>query len=128
MARRVHHIYSNNGSGKDMICTYFDHLGPGVVLDSDVNKAVKVAVADLKLPTNGIPIKRVGTHSLRAGGAMALALNGATRDMIKKIGRWSSDTFLMYIHEQIAHLTHGVAEKMSQVVLFFNVEGATTSS
>lgn len=111
-----------------MLCTFFDHLGKGVVLDSDINGLIKIAVADLKLPTNGIPVERVGTHSLRAGGAMALAVNGESREMIKKIGRWSSDTFLMYIHEQISHLTSGVAERMSRAFPFYNVEGATTSS
>ena len=69
----------------------------------------------------------MGTHSLPAGGAVALALSGQNATMIKKIGRWSSDTFLMYIHEQIAHLTAVVAEGMAQSFPFSNIEGATTS-
>ena len=127
LARRVHHVYANNGSGDDMVCTFFDHVGKGVVMDHDMNKLVKVAVADLKLEARGFPSTRVGTHSLRAGGAVALALSGQSPEMIKKIGRWSSDTFLMYVHEQIAHLTVGVAEGMAQTFPFSNVEGATTS-
>jgi hypothetical protein len=40
----------------------------------------------------------VSSHSLRAGGAMAMKLNGEDRDTIRKQqGRWlgSSDTFLV---------------------------------
>ena len=127
LARRVHHIYANGGSEDDMLCTYVDHVGKGVVFDQDMSKLIKVAVADLKLETRGFPAARVGTHSLRAGGAVALALSGQSSAMIKKIGRWSSDTFLMYVHEQIAHLTAGVAEGMAQPFPFSNIEGATTS-
>ena len=38
----------------------------------------------------------------------------------------SSNTFLMYVHEQIVHLTVGVVEWMVQTFPFSNVEGATT--
>ena len=69
----------------------------------------------------------MGTHLLQAGGAVALVLSGQSPEMIKKIGRWSSDTFLMYVHEQIVHLTVGVVEGMAQTFPFSNVEGVTTS-
>jgi hypothetical protein len=36
-------------------------------------------------------------HSLRAGGATALALAGATPQTIQAAGRWSSDEFRKYI-------------------------------
>ena len=68
----------------------------------------------------------VGTHSLQAGRVVALALSGQNATIIKKIGRWFINTFLMYIHEQIAHLMVGVAEGIAQP-LFSNIEGATTS-
>lgn len=54
---------------------------------------------------------------------MALKLNGADRDIIKKLGRWSSDTFLLYIHEQIGEVTKGWAQKMATSIPFHNVEG-----
>ena len=127
LARRVNHILANGGSGDDMLCTFFDHQGKGVVMDRDITTMVRLAAVDLKLAERGFPPSRVGSHSLRAGGAVALAVNGASRDMIKKIGRWSSDTFLMYIHEQISQLTKGVAERMATPFPFTNVEGATTS-
>ena len=55
-----------------------------------------------------------------------MAVNGETDRNIKKMGRWSTDTFLMYIHEQISHLTKGISDKMSQPFPFFNVDGGTS--
>ncbi len=38
-------------------------------------------------------------HSLRSGGATALAIAGIPADRIQAIGRWSSDTFQIYIRK-----------------------------
>lgn len=38
-------------------------------------------------------------HSLRAGGATALAVAGVSSERIKLAGRWSSDTFQIYIRK-----------------------------
>ncbi len=50
----------------------------GVRLDvtaENINRALKSAAAELHYPTTkGIPIDRINTHSLRSGGAYALAL------------------------------------------------------
>ena len=110
-----------------MLCTFMDQVGKSMVLNQYMNKLIKVAVADLKLEARGFLAARVGTHSLRAGGAVELVLSGQSLEMIKKIGRWSSDTFLMYVHKQIAHLTASVAEEMAQSFPFSSIEGATMS-
>ena len=68
-----------------MLCKYYDHLGKGVVLESDIQKLVQAEVLELKLSKKGLPVERIGTHSLREGGTMALTMNGESRDMIKKI-------------------------------------------
>ena len=52
---------------------------------------------------------------------MALKFNGYDKETIMKIGRWSGDTFMTYIHSQIAALTIGVAAKMTRQVHFQNV-------
>ena len=54
------------------------------------------ALAD-GLPSAGFDLKRIGSHSLRSGGAVNLKLNGYDHDIIKKLGRWSSNTYLHYI-------------------------------
>ena len=71
----------------------------------------------------GFLLNRIGSHSLRAGGAMALKLNGIDTVLIKKYGRWTSDTFITYIHEQIAHLAAGVSTAMTTNLAFHNVAG-----
>lgn len=66
-----------------------------------MNTAVKKAVISLNLEKQRILKKYVGIHSLRAGGAMVMNLNGIDKNTIKNMGRWSTDTFLIYIHEKI---------------------------
>ena len=63
----------------------------------------------------------VSSHSLRAGGAMAMKLSSASDSTIMRIGRWTSLTYLTYIHSQIGALAKGVAWKMSQCFHFQNV-------
>ena len=59
---------------------------------------------------------------------MAMHLNGIHRDTIRKQGRWSSDTFLMYIHEQISAFSAGLSAKMSQHIGWFNIAGPSLST
>ena len=42
-------------------------------------------------------IHRFSPHCLRAGGACDLFLDGVPVDLIKKLGRWLSDSFLRYL-------------------------------
>ena len=53
---------------------------------------------------------------------MAIHLNNISHDTIKKIGRWSSDNFLMYIHEQITIFSKNVSTKMSRPLEFNNIQ------
>src|SRR5882672_6321814 len=41
----------------------------------------------------------VGGHSLRSGGATALALAGVSDDAIQSMGRWASNRFRTYIRK-----------------------------
>ena len=117
-ARRVHEIRSA-GLPPD---TPLSFLGNNThVVAADILNAVRMAARQTNLPANGYDLTRIGAHSLRASGAMALKLNGYDKETIMKIGRWSSDTFMTYIHSQIAALTIGVAAKMTRQVHFQNV-------
>jgi hypothetical protein len=51
-------------------------------------------------------------------------LNGIPDSTIQKMGRWSSDTFLIYIHEQIAAFSRGVSKQMGLQVNFKNIRRA----
>ena len=117
LTRRVHHILSQPaGSPNDIISTYYSsHTRSLCCLQSgDINKMLKAAIITTGLDKKGFPPSSISSHSLRAGGAMAMHLNGVPHDTIHKQGCWSSDTFLMYIHEQISAFSAGLSAQMSQ--------------
>jgi hypothetical protein len=62
----------------------------------------------------------VSAHSM-VSGAMSLQLKNVGKDLIKKLGRWSSDTWLTYIHSQISSLTAGLSECMMIHHVFYNI-------
>ena len=127
LAHRVSHIMSHTANQATPLSTYYTPDGAvHNVLASHINQAVKSAVVLLGLSKQGFHPSRVSSHSLRAGGAMALKLHGYDRDTIKKLGRWSSDTFLTYIHEQISAFSAGIAETMSIPIPFHNIESSLT--
>ena len=68
-----------------------------------------------------MPIDRIDTHSLRAGGANALSLSGFSEYQIQKMGRWRSETFKEYISDQLSSFTDGMSEAMSQTFKFVNI-------
>ena len=91
------------------------------ISDQDVTLAVQWGATYNGLMEKGYTVDRVSSHSLRAGGAMAMKLSGATDSTIMRIGRWTSLTYLTYIHSQIGALSAGVAWRMSQQFTFQNV-------
>ena len=107
------------------LSAYFDEKGiRRDVTDEDVRKALKLAAIALNYPTQkGIPIDRIDTHSLRAGGAMALHLSGYSDREIQKMGRWRGETFKEYISEQLSSFSKGMSTKMMKRVNFVNIEG-----
>jgi hypothetical protein len=52
---------------------------------------------------------------------MAMKLSGASDSTIMGVGRWTSLTYLTYIHTQIGALTAGMAWRMSTAFTFQNV-------
>ena len=84
-------------------------------------KGIRGAVTTLERHKYGINPDLVGVHSLRARGAMALKLHGESDTTIMKIGRWTSLTFLQYIHNQIAHLSKDISKKMGTKLEFQNI-------
>jgi hypothetical protein len=91
------------------------------VSDRDVTLAVRWGATCDCLLAKGYTLHRVLSHSLCAGGAMAMKLSGATDSTIMRIGQWTSLTYLTYIHTQIGALSAGVAWKMSRCFTFQNV-------
>ena len=122
LARRIHHILSNGGDGTSLICEFFDKSGQwDCIQSSDIVHHVRLMARVLGLDKEGLDVDLIGAHSLRAGGAMALKLMGVADTIIMKHGRWSGLTFLMYIHNQIAHLSCDLSKKMSTDMPFVNI-------
>ena len=80
--------------------------------DRDIGIAVRWGATSDSLLTRGYTI---------AGGAMAMKLSGASDSTIMRVGRWTSLTYLTYIHSQIGALTAGVVWRMSTAFTFQNV-------
>jgi hypothetical protein len=120
LARRVSSISRQNCPAS----TPLSFVQPGChVTAANITTLVHQAVMDTNLVAQGYEIKRVGTHSLRASGAMALKLQGVEDSTIMKIGRWTGLTFLTYIHSQIGALNTGLAQRMAIRIRFINVAG-----
>jgi hypothetical protein len=88
------------------------------VTAAHIRHSLRTTAHHMNMQTFGYDIKRIGAHSLRAGGAMHLKLLGYDEITIKKLGRWTSNTYLVYIQTQIADLTTGVAARMAQPLTF----------
>jgi predicted dienelactone hydrolase len=68
--------------------------------------------------------KTFSGHSLRSGGATALAQAGATMDYVKSAGRWSSDAFLVYVR---GHVALRLPENQNHVIGHVSHVGAKVS-
>lgn len=88
---------------------------------SAINWAIKHAVVELGLDKKGLTPNLISSHSLQAGGAMAMHLNGISSITIQKMGHWSSTTWLDYIHIQLSCFGKGVSKKMSHAHTFRNL-------
>ena len=92
--------------------------------NEDISVAVKWAAAKLDYPTSrGIPVERINTHSLRGGGACALALAGYSDTQIQKMGRWKGATFKEYIREELYCYSEGMSRGMKNMFGFVNIAG-----
>jgi integrase len=119
LANRVHYLYTLAPLNDALPISL---AAPGThVSSSHITLAVRESVVLAGLLNSGYNPTCVSAHSLRASGAMALRLNNVGEALIKKLGRWSSSTWLTYIHAQISSLTAGLSERMVIHHVFYNV-------
>ena len=128
LARRYVHIRRNGGNWKDSLDTWLSaYYVDGVrddISNEDVSAKLKWAARELDYPNvRGIPISCVDTHSLRGGGANALALAGYSDTQIQKMGRWKGATFKEYIRNELHCFSEGMSTSMKKLVGFVNVSG-----
>jgi hypothetical protein len=119
--QRIKHITTSNPN--TIISTYFDSaICPGKLMRAtDINSKLKAAVTRLDMKKHGFQVAQISSHSLRAGGVMALHLNNIPTRTIRKMGRWSSGPFLDCIHEQIAVFSAGLSTAMGKNIFFHNI-------
>ena len=75
--------------------------------------------------TRGTPYNLINTHSLRIGGACALALAGYDDTQICKMGRWRSQAFREYIRENLSNYAEGMSKAMKKCHYFVNIDSGT---
>lgn len=120
LAKLVQHILSNGIDDNALLCSYYNK-GWNTIDSKTIVTTVRDIAKKLSLHKQGINPDLIGLHLLRAGGAMTLKLHGYKDTIIKKMGRWTSLTFLQYIHNQIAHLSKDISKKMSIELPFVNI-------
>lgn len=124
LGRRFRHLRQHEATAKTFLSTYWVDGVRFDVTAEDMSMALKQAAAALEYPvTKGIPIERINTHSLRSGGANALALSGYSDTQIQKMGRWRGATFKEYIREELACYAAGMSGDMKRKFNFVNIAG-----
>jgi len=101
--------------------TCFDGGRKYRISSSAVLSMVRLAAQHDNLQSAGYDLSRIGSHSLRSGGAVRLKLAGFDDGIIKKLGRWSSETYAKYIQPHIGPITGGCAARMAKTLRYYNV-------
>ena len=124
LGRRYRHLRQNNAVATTYLSAYWEGGLRFDVTAEDMSVALKQGATALEYPvTKGIPIDRINTHSLRSGGANALALSGYSDTQIQKMGRWRGATFKEYIREELACYAAGMSGDMKRKFNFVNIAG-----
>jgi len=124
LGRRFLHLRKNGANKKTILSAYFYGAKRCDVTADNISTALKLAATALEYPIlKGIPIERINTHSLRSGGANALALAGYSDTQIQKMGRWRGATFKEYVRNELACFSTGMSKDMKQKFGFVNVSG-----
>jgi hypothetical protein len=70
----------------------------------------------------GFDPQEIGNKSVRSGAAMALFINDISTAKSMILGRWSSNTFLVYIRPQVLEWINNMSTDMIDVDSFFDVQ------
>jgi len=87
-----------------------------------VRAMVRFGASQDNVADEGCDLARIGTHSLRSGGAVRLKLAGADDGLIQKLGRWSGPTCKKHIQPHIGPPAGGIAALMAVPLRHWNVQ------
>jgi len=123
VAARVCALLVAGAAPATLICAYQPSpQSPLLYISNDnIVTAVRTAIKHSRVTKDYDP-EGVGSHSLRAGGAMALFQSGADATTIMKLGRWTSTAFMSYLHEQVDVLSRGAANRMATEIAYVNLD------
>ena len=107
MALLQRHHPERFGNGAEVLKPLFRRANGGPILSSQVKIMLANAAEEC-----GMPPDRMGSHSLRIGGASALLHAGIQIENIMRWGRWLSNSFQRYLWEA-NETAQGVSRKMS---------------
>ena len=106
-----HHFPQRMEGGLEQDVPLLTELNGKLMTRETVQTALKMAAKAL-----GMNVARLGSHSLRFGGASALWAAYHDSGLVRRWGRWASDTFQSYIWEGRKG-SQGVAKSMGQADL-----------
>jgi len=123
LTQRAQDLYEDRADPSTLICAFKEakSLPWQHVRSQDIVRAVQEAIPVTSQHSRRFDMARIGSHSLRAGGAMAMYLNNFSAIQIQRAGRWTSTTFLDYIHGQLDATTAGLAQAMAWPIPFLNM-------
>ena len=112
LLRRVKHLHKYNAPPDTPLYTYYTTARNKHKLTSaNMTAALRLAAAKTVRVT-GIDPSRIEARSLRSGGATAMLCANIDITTIQLIGRWRSDSMLLYLRTQAMELTQPFAKRM----------------
>ena len=123
LVARVRDLVSDKAKPETLLCAFRETPAGSwrFIRSKDIVDAVKKAIPLAGDDTSGFSEADVGSHSLRAGGATAMYINGQDAMKIQRAGRWTSNTFMTYIHSQLDVVSQGLSESMSKATPYLNM-------
>lgn len=83
------------------------------VTPDHISAVLRAAARRDGLALRGFPIDCITPHSNRASAAVQMYLAGFDEETIKRLGRWSSNAWMIYIRPEIAQLNTGVSAALA---------------
>ncbi len=121
---RYVHLRSHGATDRTILSAYYYGGKQFDVTAEHISAALKMAARALEYPIlKDIPIDRINTHSLRSGGANALALSGYSDTQIQKMGCWRGAVFKEYVRNELACFSSGMSSDMKKKFGFVNLAG-----
>jgi len=119
----AHNLYADGANPTTLICAFKEErsLPWQHVHGQDIVKAIQEAILAMHQHSCHYDLACIGSHSLRAGGMVAMSLDDYSAVQIQHAGCWTSTTFLDYIHGQMDATTTSIAQAMTCPIPFLNM-------